>query len=409
MSKWPSVGTRWYACATIMLLSLWSRNGSLAGTTATSAEASALVDKTRPALLLLVSLDRHGKAKTFGTGFFIRRDGILVTARHVAQAEQNLVALTQDGKKLPVTGFIGEDRDCDITVLKAQASECPHLTLAEQAQLETNEWAALVSAQDYVAPACSTGVIESITCLPGLFTAIRTTIPVQEGQSGSPLLNAKGEVIGVVPYYSPTHSAIASPVATVKEIIARDGTHPPMPFSKRPSNGSNLPLLFDPDFRPAIDAFQRSDWLDAQRLLKRVAKRFPESPLTFTLLALVQMRDSQIGRALRSAERACQLSPDTAMPCLLKGVCLVTQGRPSEGLTLLRTALRIGLSDHYMTTSAWELVARVEEAQGHNQQAEEALIILERLDPKMAEDLRRQIDRNKTKGGGRGEMEIRTF
>jgi S1-C subfamily serine protease len=169
--------------------------------------------KTRPALVVLVSVDRQGKAKSFGTGFFISKDGLVVTARHVARAERGFVVLAQDGKKLPVTAFIGEDTDYDIAVLKTEGSDCAHLSLANEALPRTNEWVALVSAQDAIAPSCSTGVVTSVMSLPGLFAAIATTVPVKAGQSGSPLLNPVGEVIGVVPYASPSQSATASPRA----------------------------------------------------------------------------------------------------------------------------------------------------------------------------------------------------
>ena len=131
--------------AAFFLLSLGIGNHGLADGITSGPDPSELVRKARPALVLLVSLDRYEKAKSFGTGFFISQEGILVTARHVAQAEGNLVALLQDGKKLPVTGFIGEDRDYDIAVLKIERSECPHLRLAN-GMPKTNQPVALVSA-----------------------------------------------------------------------------------------------------------------------------------------------------------------------------------------------------------------------------------------------------------------------
>ena len=55
----------------------------------------------------------------------------------------------------------------------------------------------------------------------------RFTVPVRAGQSGSPLLNAEGDVVGVVPYVSPTESATASPVAVIQRIMANAGTNSP--------------------------------------------------------------------------------------------------------------------------------------------------------------------------------------
>ena len=346
--------------------------------------------------MLLVSLDRYEKAKSFGTGFFISQDGILVTARHVAQAEGNLVALLQDGKKLPVTGFIGEDRDYDIAVLKIERSECPHLRLAN-GMPKTNQPVALVSAQDQVAPACSTGIVAAVISLPGLFETLATTVPMRAGQSGSPLLNAEGEVLAVVPYASRTESATASPVAAIQAIMAKAGTNSPAAFPRRPANGSNLPLLFDRDFKPAIEAFGRSDWREAERRLRRVAKRFPESPFTFTALAMVQIQSGHTEKARANVERAHQLSPESALPYFLRGVCLVGRGRFAEGLLPVRKALELGLPNPDTTCSAWELVARMEQGLGHPKEAEAALVSLQGLDGKRAAKVRDELDRIRTK------------
>jgi S1-C subfamily serine protease len=181
------------------------------------------------------SLDLQEKAKSFASGFFLSQEGVFVTARHVAQAEEKLVAITQDGKKFPVTGFIGEDRDYDIAVLKIERSKCSHLRLAN-GMLKTNQPVALVSAQDMIASACSTGIVAAVISLPVLFETVATTVPVRAGQSGSPLLNPEGDVVGMVPYLSPTESATASPIAVIQELWLRPGpTHRPRSAGGQPT------------------------------------------------------------------------------------------------------------------------------------------------------------------------------
>ena len=378
--------------AAFLLLLLGIQSRGVVGRANSSPDPSALVGGIRPALVVLVSVDRHEKAKSFGTGFFISQDGLLVTARHVAQAERDLMAITEEGKKFPVTGFIGEDRDYDIAVLKIERSRCAHLRLTD-GMLKTNQPVALVSAQDMIAPACSTGIVAAVVSLPGLFEIVATTVPVRAGQSGSPLLNAEGDVVGVVPYVSPTESATASPVAVIQRIMANAGTNSPTAFHRRPSNGSNLPLFLDADFKPAIEALRRADWIEAERRLKRVAKRFPESPFTFTALAMAQIQSGRAGKARANVERAHELSPDSALPYLLRSVCLIRRGQLSQSLESVRKALELGLPGHDTTCSAWELVETIEQGLGHKKEAEEALVSLQGLDMKRAGDVRGRLDR----------------
>lgn len=382
--------------AAFLLLALLIESQCLAGTSTPNSDSSVLISKTRPALVMLVSVDRRGTAKSCGTGFFVSQEGVLVTAWHVAQAEQDLVAITQDGKKLAITGFIGEDRDDDIAVLKAEGSQCAHLKLGS-GSLKSSQPVALVSAQDMIAPACGTGIVAEVISPFGLFETITTTVPVRKGQSGSPLLNAEGDVVGVVSFVSPAGSATGSPIGAIERILAKGGTNSPVAFRRRPSNGNNLPLLLDADFKPALEAFRHCDWREAERRLKRVAKRFPESPFVFTALAMAQVRSDRVEKARANVERAQQLSPDSAMPYLLDAVCLVRRGELAQSLAPVRKALELGLPNHETTCSAWELVAAVEKGLGHNNKAEEALATLQGLDEKRAAELRDQLETIVTK------------
>ncbi len=103
----------------------------------------AVLQRALPAVVTLRMLDRTGTERGQGTGFFIRPDGLLVTARHVAEGGRDLLAVTSGGRTLPVTGFVGDDRDFDVAVLQVDGTNLPHLTLADT--VRSHEWVGVVT------------------------------------------------------------------------------------------------------------------------------------------------------------------------------------------------------------------------------------------------------------------------
>ncbi|MBI5383263.1 MAG: trypsin-like peptidase domain-containing protein [Verrucomicrobia bacterium] len=346
-----------------------------------------------------MSTDRRGKPKSFGAGFFISGDGLIVTARHVAQAEDNLLAITHDGAKHPITGFLGEDRDYDVAVVKLDGRGFAPLPLAD-ALPKTNEWVALVSPTDQwaalfdrtdaPAPVC-VGRIESVLSLPGLWTTLHTTVPAQHGQSGSPLLNERFEVIGVMPFLSDQEQATVSPMTVVQQLVAKARTGAPIAFAKRPRKGGSAPLLLDADFKAGAEAMKRQDWNEVERRMKRAAKSFRESPLPLTCLASTYAKRGAWKETHAACEKALRLSQGSALLQVLDGTSLVMLGRNADGLASVRSGLDLGLPDPAMRRSAWTLLATAEAALGHANRVREALENLRSLDTAEASQVAERI------------------
>ncbi len=400
----PSNTTRRWALlasATAFLLPLPCRTCLAGGVDALPpADTAAFLQRVRPALAVLVSTDRRGQWKSFGTGFFISDDGALVTARHVAQSQENLLAITQDGQRHPVIGFLGEDRDHDLAVLKVNGRGRAHLRLAP-ALPETNQWVVLASPTDQwpalfhqtnIFPTGCTGAVSSIFTLPGLWTGIITTIAARPGQSGSPLLDQTGQVIGVAAYVGTEHQATASPAAVARAILQKAEATKPIAFGDRPRNGGASPLVMDPDFRAGCEAMSRGDWKGTERRMKRAARRFRESAVPLAILAAACAQRTAWKEVHVYCKKALEIQPDSGFTRLLEGTSLVMLGHLPEGTAQVRKSLELGLPEPAMQTSAWRLVATAEVALGHRAQAQNALNNLARLDPAAAAALRDQLE-----------------
>jgi len=143
-----------------------------------------------------------------GSGFFVSADGYLVTNRHVVSDESaEYTVITQDGKKFPAE-VVGRDTVNDIAMLKVEGEAFPFISFGDSDQIEVGQSViaigyALGRFGNTVSLGIVSGVQRSIEAGDGfnqaesLFDVIQTDAAINPGNSGGPLLNLKGEAIGV--------------------------------------------------------------------------------------------------------------------------------------------------------------------------------------------------------------------
>jgi S1-C subfamily serine protease len=156
-----------------------------------------LVRQTKPAVVYLKGLDK------IGSGFFVTGTGVVVTNAHVARGEETLLALLSTGQQLEAK-VVYIDPDLDIAIAKVDGpsgnNEYPHLALTDATGVRQGE---LVLAIGNPGDAMLFSVTKGIVSAVGKFsnagpgTWIQTDAPINPGSSGGPLLNSRGEVIGI--------------------------------------------------------------------------------------------------------------------------------------------------------------------------------------------------------------------
>jgi serine protease Do len=183
--------------------------------------------------------------KGLGSGFLISSDGYIVTNDHVAGNATKIVVTMTDGKEYPAK-IIGTDRTADVALLKIEASGLPSLRLANSDDVVVGEWAIAfgnpfglfdINAK----PTVTVGVVSNMGVN---FTQpdergeervyrgmLQTDAAISSGNSGGPLVNCNGEVIGMnTVIYSTSQSSrgagsigigFAIPINRVKRIIDR--------------------------------------------------------------------------------------------------------------------------------------------------------------------------------------------
>lgn len=150
---------------------------------------------------------RQRQVKGLGSGFLISKDGYIITNDHVAGNATQIIVTTTDGKE-HTAKLIASDRTNDVALLKIDGNSFPFLKLGNSEDLAIGEWAIAMGNpfglfDKNQKPTVTVGVISNNGVTLGLQEGrnyrdmVQTDAAISSGNSGGPLLNANGEVIGV--------------------------------------------------------------------------------------------------------------------------------------------------------------------------------------------------------------------
>jgi serine protease Do len=144
-------------------------------------------------------LPQQQPMRGIGSGFIVSSDGIILTNAHVVDgADQVSVKLTD--KREFQAKVLGKDKATDIAVLKIDAHDLPVVKIGDANQERVGEWAVAIGAPFGFENTATAGIISAkARSLPdqGYVQFIQTDVPVNPGNSGGPLFNLDGEVVGI--------------------------------------------------------------------------------------------------------------------------------------------------------------------------------------------------------------------
>ncbi|HTT38026.1 MAG TPA: DegQ family serine endoprotease [Burkholderiales bacterium] len=142
---------------------------------------------------------REFHVRTLGSGFIVSRDGYILTNAHVVENAQDIVVYLTDKRQFKAK-VVGVDTRTDIALLKVEATDLPVAVIGDPETLEVGDWVVAIGAPFGFTNSVTQGIVSAKgRALPdgGYVPFIQTDVPVNPGNSGGPLFNLKGEVVGI--------------------------------------------------------------------------------------------------------------------------------------------------------------------------------------------------------------------
>lgn len=132
-----------------------------------------------------------------GSGFILSADGFVMTNAHVVEgADEVLVTLT-DSREFKAK-IIGIDKRTDVAVVKIQATGLPAVKIGEVSRLKVGEWVMAIGSPFGLDNTVTAGIVSAKQRDTGEYLPfIQTDVAINPGNSGGPLINMRGEVVGI--------------------------------------------------------------------------------------------------------------------------------------------------------------------------------------------------------------------
>lgn len=190
----------------------------------------------------------------FGSGVIIDTSGYILTSNHVIESASKIEVKLSDNRKF-VAKMVGQDRETDLALIKVESEKpLPAAPMGDSNQLKPGQWVMAIGNPFVYDHTVTVGVISALNRNLGtnIFdNFIQTDAAINFGNSGGPLLNIKGEVIGINTLISSQGTGIgfAIPINMAKEIL------PQLKDRGKVSRGflGLVPQQITPDLQSSLD------------------------------------------------------------------------------------------------------------------------------------------------------------
>jgi serine protease Do len=141
-----------------------------------------------------------GPGLGLGSGFIVSQDGYVLTNAHVVAGDGEVTVRLADAKREFKAKVVGADERTDIALLKVEATGLPTVKLGKSEKLQPGQWVAAIGSPFGFENTITAGIVSATgRSLPAetYVPFIQTDVAVNPGNSGGPLINLAGEVVGV--------------------------------------------------------------------------------------------------------------------------------------------------------------------------------------------------------------------
>ena len=170
-------------------------------------------------------------SRTMGSGFVISADGYILTNHHVVDQAEEIQVQFADRSEYTAT-VVGSDRRSDLALLKIEANDLPSLEFADSDSIKVGAWVLAIGSPFGLDYSVTAGIISAIgRSLPteqgeNYVPFIQTDVAINRGNSGGPLFNLDGQVVGInSQIYSPTGGSVglsfSIPVSIASNVVAQ--------------------------------------------------------------------------------------------------------------------------------------------------------------------------------------------
>jgi tetratricopeptide (TPR) repeat protein len=311
-----------------------------------------LIRRVKPSVVSIITYDAKGEVQVTGSGFFIR-PGEVVTNMHVIDGAHHAEVRTLDGKgrTYPVNGIVSLDDEGDLAVLSvnAPADRDRAIQIAESLP-EEGEDIFVIGSPLRLDGSISNGIVSAVREVPNLGEVIQITAPISHGNSGSPLFNMKGQVIGVITMKVTNGQNINLALGASRLKQLHEGKL--LSFDELSARNKKNPqseALAEWWYRNGLNSLWLGNYDSALGYFENAVNRNPSRAEAWIQVGYCKVKQGKNDDAIRAFQHALQLRPDSFEAYDKLGDAYYYAGRFSEAIEAYKQAARISpeMADPY--------------------------------------------------------------
>lgn len=380
-------------------------------------DLSAVVRYIQSSVVAVLPYNKNGELLNQGNGFFINKDGDMVTNIHVLQGATSAQIKTAYGRTYPITRVLAQDNESELILVSVDIPpRLIHPLILSTTIPAEGEQVIVIGGPPGQEQKVSDGTISGVSEVPAFGTIMKITTPLSLDRSCDPVLNMRGEVIGLVTFQSPENQNMKFAIHSkgVEKLIPdKDIHHNRWIEGEAGAWFSSSEGLFNrgifylaaEDYRNAISCFEKAvkinpryaaahfftgyskdalgqypEAIEAYRQAVRIEPYFVEAHLR---LGKIYSRLERYVEAVESYKQVVRIQPENPEASYKVGEICSILGRHTEAVKALKQAIRIKPD----FAEAHLCLGIVYLNRGDKEQALEEYKILKDLDSDAANDL----------------------
>jgi serine protease Do len=141
--------------------------------------------------------DEEAQPKGVGSGFILSSDGFVMTNAHVVEGADQVMVTLPDKREFKAR-LVGLDKRTDVAVVKIEAMGLPAVKIGDVSRLKVGEWVMAIGSPFGLENSVTAGIVSAKQRDTGDYLPfIQTDVAINPGNSGGPLINMRGEVVGI--------------------------------------------------------------------------------------------------------------------------------------------------------------------------------------------------------------------
>lgn len=268
-----------------------------------------LVKRVKPAVVAIATYDASGEGVMTGSGFFLG-PGQVVTNLHVVRgaARAEIKTLDGKGKMFPVNGTLAVDEEGDLALLSVDMPlERARISDLASELPDEGEPIFVIGNPLKLEGSVSDGIVSAVREVPNSYRIIQITAPISHGNSGSPVFNLRGQVLGVVTVKVTNGQNINLAIAAARVAELKPGRLRPLSeiTLKRGDAAESL-------YRSGIESLWLGNYDNAVGYFENAVNKNPKRADAWVQVGYCKVKQGKIQEAIRAYQQALQLKPADA-------------------------------------------------------------------------------------------------